>query len=166
MEASSGSAAAILEVRLPADGAGQLLVYHQQAMKNHGDSGALVAALGQALGGRTDVRLAMLFGSRARGRGRSDSDVDLAVEADGVDLLKLAADLSLAVGLEVDVVDLREAGYPLLKAVLRDGVAIHQGQRGALGSWRSQAISRVELDRAWFERMRDGFLSKLVETHG
>lgn len=130
-------------------------------MKNH-----LVSALSEALDGRTDVRLAMLFGSRARGRERNDSDVDLAVEAHGVDLLKLAADLSLCVGMEVDVADLREAGYPLLKAVLRDGVVVHQGQRGALGNWRSQAISRVELDRAWFERMRDGFLSKLVEGHG
>lgn len=108
----------------------------------------------------------MLFGSRARGRARPDSDVDLAVEAPGVDLWTLAADLSQAVGLEVDVVDLREAGYPLLKSVLRDGLPVHQGQRGALGSWRSQAIARVELDRPWFERMRDGFLRKLAASHG
>ncbi|MEE8523120.1 MAG: nucleotidyltransferase domain-containing protein, partial [Thermoanaerobaculia bacterium] len=109
-------------------------------MSRPDDSTALVAALSKALDGRADVRLAMLFGSRARGRGRDDSDVDLAVEANGVDLLKLAADLSLSVGMEVDVADLREAGYPLLKAVLRDGVVVHQGQRGALGNWRSQAI--------------------------
>ena len=69
-------------------------------------------------------------------------------------------------GLEVDVVDLREAGYPLLKSVLRDGLLIHQGRKGALGDWRSQAIARTELDRPWFERMRDGFLRKLAEGHG
>ncbi len=108
----------------------------------------------------------MLFGSRARGRARPDSDADVAVEAPGVDLWTLAADLSQAVGLEVDVVDLREAGYPLLKSVLRDGLLIHQGRQGSLGSWRSQAIARTELDRPWFERMRDGFLRRLAEGHG
>ncbi len=108
----------------------------------------------------------MLFGSRARGCARPGSDVDLAVEAPGVDLWTLAADLSQTVGLEVDVVDLRDAGYPLLKSVLRDAVPVHQGQPGALGSWRSQAIARVELDRPWFERMRDGFLRRLAESHG
>ncbi len=127
---------------------------------------ALIETLGRALENRQDVRLAMLFGSRARGCARPSSDVDLAVEAPGVDLWTLAADLSQAVALEVDVVDLREAGYPLLKSVLRDGLLVHQGRRGALGSWRSQAISRVELDRPWFERMRDGFLRRLAEGHG
>ena len=127
---------------------------------------ALIETLGRALQGRSEVRLVMLFGSRARGRPGPGSDVDLAVEAPAVDLWTLAADLSQAVGLEVDVVDLREAGYPLLKAVLRDGRLVHQGQRGALGSWRSQAIARIELDRPWFERMRDAFLRKLAEGHG
>ncbi len=127
---------------------------------------ALIDTLHRALSGREDVRLALLFGSRARGCAGSRSDADLAVEAPGVDLWTLAADLSQAAGLEVDVVDLREAGYPLLKAVLRDGLLVHQGQKGALGSWRSQAIAQVELDRPWFERMRDGFLRRLAEGHG
>ncbi len=127
---------------------------------------ALIDALRRALRNRQDVRLAMLFGSRARGCAGPGSDADLAVEAPGVDLWTLAADLSQAAGLEVDVVDLREAGYPLLKAVLRDGLLVHQGQKGALGSWRSQAIARVELDRPWFERMRDGFLRRLAQGHG
>ncbi len=126
----------------------------------------MIETLRRALESRKDVRLAMLFGSRAGDRARPESDVDLAVEAPGVDLWTLAADLSQAVGLEVDVVDLRDAGYPLLKSVLRDGLPVHQGQLGALGSWRAQAIARVELDRPWFERMRDGFLRKLAESHG
>lgn len=126
--------------------------------------GPLLAALGQVLAGRRDVRLAMLFGSWARGLAHPGSDVDVAVDANGVDLWELAADLSLAVGTEVDVVDLRQAGYPLLKAILRDGIVLHQGEPGALGSWRSQAITRIELDRPWFERMRDGFLDKLTQA--
>jgi len=125
---------------------------------------SLIEALGRALKGRSDVKLAMLFGSRARGCARQDSDV--AVEAPGVDLWTLSADLSLAVGLEVDVVDLKDASYPLLNAVLRDGIPVHLGQKGALGDWRSRTISQVELDREWFERMRDGFLRRLVEGHG
>ncbi len=124
----------------------------------------LTELLHRALEDRRDVQLALLFGSRARGCTRSESDVDVAVEAPGVDLWTLAADLSQAVGLEVDVVDLREAGYPLLK--LRDGLLIHQGRKGALGDWRSQAIARTKLDRPWFERMRNGFLRKLAEGHG
>ena len=62
----------------------------------------LVRNLGKALEGRRDVRLALLFGSRARGCLKPHSDADVAVEADGVDLWTLAADLSLAVGMEVD----------------------------------------------------------------
>ncbi len=131
-----------------------------------GAPATLIAALRRALENRRDIRLAMLFGSRARGCARPESDVDLAVEAPGAALGTLGADLSQEVGLEVDVVDLREAGYPLLKSVLRDGLPVYQGRKGALGSWRSQAIARVELDRPWFERMRDGFLRKLAESHG
>ncbi len=126
----------------------------------------MIETLRHALENREDVQLAMLFGSRARGRGRPRSDVDVAVEAPGVDLWTLAADLSQAVGLDVDVVHLREAGYPLLKSVLRDGLLVHQGCKGASARWRSQAITRVELDRPWFERMRDGFLRRMAEGHG
>ncbi len=71
-----------------------------------GAPATLIAALRRALENRRDIRLAMLFGSRARGCARPESDVDLAVEAPGADLGTLAADLSQAVGLEVDVVDL------------------------------------------------------------
>ena len=39
----------------------------------------IVEALRKALRGRKDVRLALLFGSRARGRARPDSDADVAV---------------------------------------------------------------------------------------
>lgn len=126
----------------------------------------LIEALSSTLKGRADVHLALLFGSRARAQARQTSDVDLAVEAPGVNLLTLAADLSQTVGLEVDVVDLRDAGYPLLKSILRDGLLVHQGQKGALGNWRSKAITQIELDRPWFERMRDGFLRRLAEAHG
>jgi hypothetical protein len=45
-----------------------------------------ISAIRQFLRGRTDVRLAVVFGSRARGRATSASDVDVALRAPGVDL--------------------------------------------------------------------------------
>jgi predicted nucleotidyltransferase len=120
--------------------------------------------LREELAHREGVRLAMLFGSRARGLDRGVSDVDLAVEASGVDLLSLAADLSLAVGSEVDVVDLAEAGYPQLKAILRDGICVHEGNPGGLARWRARTIAQLETDRPWFERMRDAFLKRQAEA--
>lgn len=43
----------------------------------------LVEIIAGVLRGRSEVRLALLFGSRARGRARPDSDVDVAVEGEG-----------------------------------------------------------------------------------
>ncbi len=129
----------------------------------------LIAALRGALARRSDVELALLFGSRARGQareGREGSDADVAVLGKGcrLDLLGLAADLGETAGLEVDVVDLAAAGYPLQRAVLRDGIALHQGSPGAEARWRSWAILETETDRPWFERMRDAYLRRLAES--
>ena len=76
----------------------------------HSDAGGgqpapAVQAVRECLRGRLDVRLALVFGSRARGTATPTSDVDVAVGAPGIDLLELAALLSRATGLEVDVVD-------------------------------------------------------------
>src|SRR4051794_21430308 len=116
---------------------------------------ALVETLRAALAGRRDVNLALLFGSRARGRFRPDSDVDVAYLGKDVDPLELAYHLSLATHLEVDAVNLYDAGYPLKNAVLRDGVFLHQAEPGAEARWRSHAIMELELDRPGWERMRD-----------
>jgi predicted nucleotidyltransferase len=123
----------------------------------------VIDALRGALRGRKDVRVALLFGSRARGRARPGSDADVAVEGRDLNPLALAADLSEAAGVEVDVVDLGRAGYPLLNAVLRDGILLHEGERGAAASWRTRAILQTETDRPWFERMRDAYLKRLAE---
>jgi predicted nucleotidyltransferase len=126
----------------------------------------LVEALQEALRGRKDVRLALLFGSQARGKARGDSDVDVAVEGD-VNTLSLISELSDATGREVDVVELERADYPLLKAVLRDGVLLHQSEPGAEAGWRTRSILRIETDRPWFERMRNAYLRRLArEAHG
>ena len=123
--------------------------------------GRVFEALRRGLADRTDVAVAVLFGSRARGNHREDSDVDVAVLG-RVDRLALAADLSRGTGLEVEVIDLSEAGYPLLAAIVQDAVLLHEGAPGSYGRWRSHALSQLELDRAWYERMRDGYLAKLA----
>lgn len=127
----------------------------------------LVDTLHGALAGRQEIALALLFGSVARGRARPDSDVDVAVLGRDLDLLALAADLADAVKCQVDVVDLSQAGYPLLQAILRDGVVIHQSTAGAAAAWRTRAILDTETDRPWFERMRDAYLKRLAAgDHG
>lgn len=124
---------------------------------------SLIALLGDTLTGRRDLELALLFGSHARGRAHDGSDVDVAVLGRDVDVLELARDLSLAVGKEVDVVRIEDAGYPLLKSLLRDGKLVHEGRRSAWGLWRSRTIAQLEVDRPWFERMRDAYLRRLAE---
>lgn len=116
-----------------------------------------------ALAGRTDVRVAVLFGSEARGTAEPGSDVDIAVDVSGADLLDLAATLSLALDREVDVVDLDDATIPLLERLIREGVVVHEGFRGAGALWRSRTLAMLETDRPWYARMRDAWLSRVRE---
>lgn len=120
----------------------------------------LVERLGGVLARHPEVRLALLFGSRARGGG-SGSDVDVAVEGP-VDRLALAAELAAVAVADVDVVDVQAAGYPLLRALLRDGVVLHEGEPHAAARFRTRAILETETDRPWFERMRDAYLRRLA----
>ena len=125
----------------------------------------LLATLSGALAGRAEVELALLFGSTARGDAGPGSDVDVAVRGRSgrvVDRLALAADVSAVARREVDVVDLDEAGYPMLCALLRDAIVLHEGRPGAAADWRTRTILETETDRPWFERMRDAYLAHLA----
>jgi uncharacterized protein len=124
-----------------------------------------IAAVRARLAGRTDVRVALVFGSRATGAATSRSDVDVAVRADGVDLLALTAELSRAAGVDVDVVSLEDVGVPLLARIVRDGIVVHEAVPGAAATWRSHAWADLETDRPWFARMRDAWLEH-VAMHG
>jgi uncharacterized protein YutE (UPF0331/DUF86 family) len=91
--------------------------------------------------------------------------VDVAVRGRAgrvVDRLGLAADLCAAARREVDVVDLDEASYPMLRALLRDAIVLHEGRPGAAADWRTRAILETETDRPWFERMRDAYLAHMA----
>jgi hypothetical protein len=87
--------------------------------------------------------------------------VDVAVEGP-VDRLGLAAELAAAAGADVDVVDVEAGGYPLLRALLRDGLVLHEGEPHAAARFRTRAILQTETDRPWFERMRDAYLRRLA----
>jgi predicted nucleotidyltransferase len=117
--------------------------------------------LRRALAARADVRVAVLFGSEARGTAGPRSDVDVAVVAPGVDLLDLGAALALALEREVDVVDLDDATIPLLERLVREGIVVHEGFRGAGALWRSQTLATLETDRPWYARMRDAWLARV-----
>jgi predicted nucleotidyltransferase len=116
----------------------------------------------QFLRGRTDVRLAIVFGSRARGTARPASDVDVAVSAPGIDVLALAADLSRVTGHEVDVVSLEDVSVPLLARLVQEGVGVHEARSGAVASWRARALADLETDRPWFARMREAWLARVA----
>lgn len=85
---------------------------------------SMVRAIGQSLAD-PDVRLAVLFGSRASGRTHAGSDADVAVALDGemssARRGELSARLSGALGCEVDVVDLRTAQGELLAQIVLGG---------------------------------------------
>ena len=88
---------------------------------------------------RHGVKFAYLFGSRARGDAREDSDWDIAVyfgrRATVLDEAELAAELSRALGVEVDVVALDSATLDLVYTVLRDGVVIYSDDEEARRRW-------------------------------
>lgn len=127
---------------------------------------AVAEALRRALASRDEVRLAILFGSTARGTDRTASDVDVAVLGRALDPLALARDLSRAIGREAQVVDLDAVGYPMLQAIVRDGIVVAEHERGSAARWRSRALVDLENDRPWFERMRDAYLGRLAGDHG
>ncbi|HEY3234623.1 MAG TPA: nucleotidyltransferase domain-containing protein [Polyangiaceae bacterium] len=123
----------------------------------------LVETLRDALRGRGDVRLALLFGSLARREGTAHSDIDIAVYAPGGDLLELAAELSRHVDRELQLISLDDPGVPLLEELLRDGVIIHEGAPGQASAWRARTLSILETDRPWYARMRDAWLRRVAE---
>jgi predicted nucleotidyltransferase len=112
----------------------------------------------RALSGFPEIRLALLFGSRASGRPRIDSDVDLAVLADS----PLSAErralimeaVALATGCPVDLVDLYHAPEPVLGEALK-GVRL-------LGDPAVQArlVTRHVLDAADFLPLRERILAE------
>ena len=127
------------------------------------DVSELAEALRQSLAGRPQVLLAILFGSEARGTARAESDVDVAVLAPGADLTRLEADLTHALGREIQVVSLEATSLPLLHAIVRDGIVVYQRRPIDEARWRAHALSELDTDWPSWQRMRDAVLARLAE---
>lgn len=78
-------------------------------------------------------------------------------------LLALTADLTLALGREVDVVDLERAPLPLLERIVKEGVLVRERQAGISASWRSRTLATLETDLPGFYRMRDVWLQRVAQ---
>ena len=122
---------------------------------------ATIDALREALRGRGDVSLAVLFGSEARGTAGPDSDVDVAILGDA-DELRLGAELSLVTGREVSVVRLDDPPVPLLAAIVRDGLVVHESRRGQWAAFRAHAWTTLETDLPWWRRMADAEMRRIA----
>lgn len=101
---------------------------------------------------RPDVRLVVVFGSRARGDARPDSDLDVAALFDSEPALPelggLVSELESATGLKVDLVELRglSAREPYLAYLIAaEGVLALERTPGAFVDYKTDACIR------WFD---------------
>lgn len=134
-------------------------------MKLIGERSKLALRLAETLHGVESLRLALLFGSRARDEARDDSDVDLVVDAPVGSLGTIGALVSEALGQEADVSRLSEATIPVLRELLRDGILVYEARPGTYATWRAHTLIDLETDRPWYDRMRDAWLLR-VEKRG
>lgn len=97
--------------------------------------------LAPALASANGMRLAVLFGSRARGTARPGSDLDIAVLLDDEeDLATLGVALERAVGRRVDLVSLRSAPPLLRFEIARDGRLLFEREPHDWAEFRAHAM--------------------------
>jgi predicted nucleotidyltransferase len=137
------------------------------------DTDALADRLADALRRQHGVRLAYLFGSRARRHAREDSDIDIAVLLDDVTaaadrgrtIRRLAGDLGLVVAAAlVDLVVLNDAPVLLRHRVLRDGILLTERSpedrvrfaRRTIREYQDQQVRRERATRARIQRLTYG----------
>lgn len=132
----------------------------------------LEAVVGTAFSGRGFL-VAYAFGSRVSGRPRRDSDLDVGYyllgyrEGEKLPLreeLLLAADLSEAVGVEVDLRDLADAPLELRGRALEEGVRIYSGDEAARVALEVSVLSRYHDAKEGLQRTHDLRLAKTAAT--
>jgi predicted nucleotidyltransferase len=121
---------------------------------------AIHEKLRRALAEGPPLRLAILFGSRARGNARPDSDFDVAIlpanpSLSLADENLLAADLERAVGAPVDLVRLDRVHGALTWRVARDAVVLLSDPPSEAARFLARAgIEHDELRELEIEAMR------------
>ena len=106
-------------------------------------TGMQLDALRAAVEWLSGVRLAVLFGSRARGAGRSGSDVDVGIllsPASRDAWARAEVALRRAAGRPVDVIDLAEAPPLLRFEIARDGQLIIERDPGLWPDFKARAM--------------------------
>ncbi len=105
------------------------------------------------------ITLAIVFGSLATDTQHSDSDIDLAVQTESpLDVTfkkQLIEDLALELGRPIDLIDLGEAGQPLLGQILAKGKRITGSDTRY-----ARLITKNLLDRADFLPYRNRILEE------
>ncbi len=117
----------------------------------------LLDQVGALLRAEDDVIVAFVFGSIAAGEPRPESDIDVAVfgprrfgAGRRADLIRKLGGVA---GRPVDLVDLRSAGVPLLRAALRDGRCVVSKDRRAFDYLHSRMLLEAEDFLPYRERM-------------
>ncbi|TKX48498.1 nucleotidyltransferase domain-containing protein [Halorubrum sp. SD690R] len=138
---------------------------------NHGGSaidGVDVAALRRYLAA-TDVRFAVLFGSRVRGETHDSSDVDVALrfseELSPKERFRrrnrIDTDLQGYADGFVDVSDIQDLPLPIARAALQEGVRL-VGDEREIAAYREQIDAEYDRTAADRERDRREFIDRLA----
>ncbi len=130
----------------------------------------LRAAAARAFAGRA-VLVAYAYGSRVSGRPRPESDLDVGYypldpqrPVSIRDEMALAADLSAALGLEVDLRSLADAPLEARGGVLEEGVRIYSGDEGVRVALEQATLSFYHDYKESFRRMHEERLSAQART--
>jgi len=113
-----------------------------------------------------------VYGSRVAGRPRDDSDLDVGYYLKGFrqghtltlgEEMRIAADLSHALGVEVDLRNLADAPLELRGRVLEEGVRVHSGDDVERVGLERDLLGRYHDYKETFQRMHDLRLKRIAE---
>jgi predicted nucleotidyltransferase len=120
-----------------------------------------------------NLKLLILFGSRARGEHRPDSDWDFAVlyeersaQKDISSLLKIYTLLEQALEIpedKIDVIDLKECSPILAHYVARDGQLLYERETGIFEGFKEKFLMNPEKSKALYRQLRNNLEISLRE---
>jgi predicted nucleotidyltransferase len=130
----------------------------------------LLAKARAVLEPRANIRFALLFGSAATKGPDGARDIDIALSFDSspglLDLAELAQEIEVAVGHEVDLVEIDEASTLLRWEVVRDGRVIVAHDKDALLELQARVPIEYADLRPYFERESEGLRRALSGGRG